>query len=37
MDGHTDSQRDTIIPRHYRVAGYKNENAYLHLEMAAVT
>ena len=23
-DGHTDSQRDTIIPRHYRVAGYKN-------------
>ena len=23
MDGHTDSQCDTIIPRHYHVAGYK--------------
>ena len=22
-DGHTDVQRETIIPRHYRVAGYK--------------
>ena len=24
MDGQTDSQRDTIIPHHYHVAGYKN-------------
>ena len=24
-DGHTDVQRETIIPRHYCVAGYKNE------------
>ena len=24
-DGHTDDQRETIIPRHYCVAGYKNE------------
>ena len=24
-DGHTDDQRDTIIPRHYCVAGYKKE------------
>ena len=23
-DGHMDSKRDTIIPRHYPVAGYKN-------------
>ena len=23
-DRHTDAQRETIIPRHYRVAGYKN-------------
>ena len=23
-DGHTDDQRETIIPRHYCVAGYKN-------------
>ena len=23
-DRHTDVQRETIIPRHYRVAGYKN-------------
>ena len=22
-DGHTDDQRETIIPRHYCVAGYK--------------
>ena len=22
-DGHMDVQRETIIPRHYRVAGYK--------------
>ena len=22
-EGHTDSQRDTTIPRHYRVTGYK--------------
>ena len=26
MDRHTDVQRETIIPRQYRVAGYKNEN-----------
>ena len=25
-DGLTEVQRETIIPRHYRVAGYKNEN-----------
>ena len=25
-DRHTDVQRETIIPRHYRVAGYKNNN-----------
>ena len=25
-DGHTDSQCDTIIPHHYRVAGYKNDH-----------
>ena len=24
MDRHTDVQRETIIPRHYGVAGYKN-------------
>ena len=24
-DGHTDIQRETIIPRHYCVAGYKKE------------
>ena len=24
MDGHTESQCETIKPRHYRVAGYKN-------------
>ena len=24
-DGHMDSQRDTIIPRHYHVAGYKEK------------
>ena len=23
-DRHTDDQRETIIPHHYRVAGYKN-------------
>ena len=23
-DGHTDVQRETITPRHYRVEGYKN-------------
>ena len=23
--GHTDDQRETIIPRHYRVTGYKND------------
>ena len=26
MDRHMDVQRETIIPRHYRVVGYKNEN-----------
>ena len=25
MDWHTDDQRETIIPRHYRVVGYKNK------------
>ena len=25
MDGHTDVQRETITPRHYCVAGYKND------------
>ena len=25
-DGHTDDQRETKIPRHYCVAGYKNES-----------
>ena len=25
MDGHTDDQRETIIPRHYCVAGYKKQ------------
>ena len=30
-DGHSDSQRDTIIPRHYRVAGYKKEKNLKHL------
>ena len=25
-DRHTDVQRETIIPRHYRVAGYNNTN-----------
>ena len=25
-DGYTDNQRDTIIPCHYRVAGYKKQN-----------
>ena len=24
-DGHTDNQRETIIPRHYRVAGHKKK------------
>ena len=24
MDGHMDVQRETIIPHHYRVVGYKN-------------
>ena len=24
MDRHTDVQHETIIPRHYHVAGYKN-------------
>ena len=27
-DGHTDVQRETKIPRQYRVAGYKNENEH---------
>ena len=25
MDGHTDNQSETIIPRHYQVVGYKNQ------------
>ena len=29
MDGHADDQRETIIPRHYSVAGYKNENFHM--------
>ena len=24
-DGHTDVQRETILPRHYCVVGYKNK------------
>ena len=28
-DRHTDVQRETIIPRHYRVAGYKNSVCFL--------
>ena len=27
-DGHTDKQHDTIIPCHYRMAGYKNNNVW---------
>ena len=27
-DGHMDSQSDTIIPHHYRVAGFKNVVCY---------
>ena len=30
-DGHTDDQRETIIPRHYCVAGYKNTNFFIHI------
>ena len=26
MDGHTDDQRETIIPYYYRVAGYNSIN-----------
>ena len=26
IDGHKDDQRETIIPRHYCVAGYKKEH-----------
>ena len=29
MDRHTDIQRETIIPCHYHVAGYKNEKIHL--------
>ena len=29
MDGLTDDQRETIIPRHYCVAGYKNKQTGL--------
>ena len=28
-DGQTDDQRETIIPRHYCVAGYKKKKKYL--------
>ena len=31
MDGHTDSQRDTIILHHYHVVGYKNSDNYQNL------
>ena len=34
-DGHTDDQRETIIPHHYCVAGYKNVNAVQELKRAA--
>ena len=29
MDRHTDVQRETIIPRHYCVAGIKSEKKYV--------
>ena len=32
MDGLTDDQRETIIPRHYYVAGYKNSDI-LHISV----
>ena len=28
MDRHTDNQRETNIPRHYRELGYKNESGH---------
>ena len=28
-EGHTDIQRETIIPHHYCVAGYKKENVLI--------
>ena len=27
-DRHMDSQRDTIVPRHYHVVGYKNDHLW---------
>ena len=37
MDRHTDSQHDTIISRHYHVAGYKNSVIFLAASPASYT
>ena len=31
-DSHTDIQHETIIPRHYRVAGYNKKEIWIYLD-----